>query len=375
MKSAVIMAGACIGILGDGQIGRMEILQGAPLGYTFFVLGPGGKNSPAGQIATWAEAWGPHGEVSDEVFEAFCARVSRILIEWENVPLPLVKRIEARGIPVCPDSRAIEIAQDRKLEKGLAESLGIPVGEYRLVGCSNVFFVDGTDSLDHDAVMKKRRNGYDGQGQIRIKAGESVKQAWRDLKNAPCILERKIDFACELSVIVVRDGTGEQEMSVYGPFENKHEDGILRTTNYPAQCSSLSRSDLKKAKQAVVTATKTIAESLDLYGILAVEFFVTKTGHILFNEMAPRPHNSGHLTIDCCYTSQFTQYLLAACNLPAGSTYFHSAGTMKNLIGTDYLAESLQLRHLGYSVHDYGKTIAKVGRKMGHAVRRYTSVT
>jgi 5-(carboxyamino)imidazole ribonucleotide synthase len=368
LNSQMIPPGAIIGCLGDGQLGRMIGIAAAQLGYRMAYLGPGGRDSPAGHVAYWIRPWDIHGEVNEELLDEFCSLVSVVVIEWENVPLSLVKRIEARGRRVCPDSRTIEIAQDRKLEKELAESLGIPVGEYQLVSCIHDFFVDGTDSLDYDAVMKLRRNGYDGHGQIRIKAGQSVKQAWRDLKNAPCILERKIDFACELSVIVVRKRASTEKMVTYGPFKNTHEDGILRSTLYPAQCSTLTKADLAKAMHDTISFTQRIAEFLDLDGILTVEYFVSAIGEVLLNEIAPRPHNSGHLTIDCSNTCQFKQYVLAACNRPFGSSEFHHGGVMHNILG-DEIDNILHLES-ELAVHLYGKSEARKGRKMGHVTRR-----
>ncbi len=372
MKNAIMPPAATIGILSDGQLARMTILDGVRLGFTFRTLGPGGLDSPAGQVTPHALRWGPQGEVSDVLLSLFCDGLSVCLIDSENVSVELVERIEAKGILVCPNSKVLRTAQDRLQEKLFARSVGVPVGEFRCIDSEKD--VSGVLALAlHDTILKTRRGGYDGKGQARIRAGESIEAAWRsaDIKCAPCILEKKIAFAHEVSVIVARSSRSIEpypnEVSSYAPFENTHKEGILRTTGWPAKCRELTDELMSKAMASTIRYAETLADELGAEGLLALECFVMHDGTVLFNEMAPRPHNSGHVTIDCAVTSQFTQYVLAACGLPLGSVRMHSQGTMNNLIGHDI--DDLDT-HLWSNVlvHLYGKTEVKDGRKMGHII-------
>ena len=371
-KFAIVNPGAVIGILGDGQLGKMIALAAAHVGYKVAVLGPGGRESPAGQVAYWAKAWEASGEVSESLLDEFCSRVAVVMIEWENIPVTLVERIEARGIPVRPGSKVLAVAQDRLLEKQCAETLGIPVPTYSNVE-QGMLNPEDLGIVPHERILKTRRNGYDGKGQVRIPPGSSVEDAWQALKLVPCVLEHVVDFASEVSVIVARApqtaSDVKAEYVVLGPFENSHEEGILRATHYPIGSirGHVMRSD---AARLAIEATIKIAQHLDVHGLLAVEFFVTRDGEVLFNEMAPRPHNSGHLTIECCDTSQFEQYVRAACNLPWGSTYFHSRGVMYNILGDEVEKWMEFLPQQRLALHLYGKGEAKPGRKMGHVTYR-----
>ena len=359
----VIAPGAVLGILGDGQLGKMIAIAAAQMGYKVAVLGPGGRESPAGHVAYWAKAWGANSSVSEELLDEFCTLVSVVMIEWENIPVALVERIEAKGVRVRPGSKVLAVAQDRLLEKKCAEKLGIPVPFYRNVDNPAQ---DASTALK-DCILKTRRNGYDGKGQVRISAGDPISAAWRTLDNVPCVLEEVVDFACEVSVIVARKPTSPdscEQFVTYGTFENIHVNGILHSTHYPPRDDSIP--SMFGVEDVAIDAATQLAEALDVHGLLAVEFFVTKNGRILFNEMAPRPHNSGHLTIECCVTSQFTQYVRAACNLPFGSVEFHSHGTMHNIIGTDADKWPEYADRYPVALHLYGKGDAKPGRKMGH---------
>ena len=362
----VIHPGAILGILGDGQLGKMIAIAAATMGYKVAVLGPGGRESPAGQVAYWTKAWGLNSSVSEELLDEFCRLVSVVMIEWENVPVELIERIEARQVPVRPGSKVLAVAQDRLLEKGFARKLGIEVPKHNPVDGS-------TSSRETDcalpAILKTRRNGYDGRGQVRIPAGGSVREAWDALGKVPCILEEVVDFVGEISVIVARSPWYTDSVG-YGPFENVHESGILRTTYYPTQNPKIMLSSEVVARKAAIK----IADTLAVHGLLAVEFFVTQDGTVLFNEMAPRPHNSGHLTIDCCDTSQFEQYVRAACNLPWGSVRFHSCGVMKNILGAEGEGQIQKGFWPGASVHLYGKDEPKLGRKMGHVTWKSASI-
>jgi 5-(carboxyamino)imidazole ribonucleotide synthase len=371
-NTKVIPPGSTLGMLGDGQLGQMTAIAAANLGYKIAVLGPGGRDSPTGHVAYFAESWNRDGTVSDELLDEFCEVVgpdSAVMLEWENVPVELVERIKAKGIPVRPDSNVLAVAQDRLLEKQCAESLGIPVTKYE--NCEGAQHPLLYYKVQFDSILKTRRDGYDGKGQVRIPAAGSVDGAWNELRNVPCILERVVDFACEISMIIAR--TPERTV-VYGPFENIHENGILRKTRKYESIGGLSPELIREVTITAQHAVEKLAEHLDVHGLLAVEFFVLKDGTVIFNEMAPRPHNSGHLTIECNFTSQFEQYVRAVCNLPFGRTVFHSIGEMHNILGdeaNDWMDAVSWRRDLPgnnehAAVHLYGKGEAKPGRKMGH---------
>ena len=356
MLRKIIEPGAVIGILGDGQLGRMTAIAAAQLGYRVAVLGPGGRDSPTGQVSWWAEAWSDGVQVGEEILDQFCRLVSVVLVEWENVPLALVDAIEKRGVFVCPGREALRISQDRLLEKELARSLGIPTAGCLAVGHDTI---EQMPIAPEAFILKTRRDGYDGKGQVRLQRGMSFQKAWCELGSVPCILETVVDFAAEMSIIVARSST---QVVVYGPFENEHKDGILASTRYP------SRHPL--VVNAIVTGSadrysRQLAEALDIHGLLAIEYFVSASGDVIFNEMAPRPHNSGHLTIECCITSQFEQYVRAACGLPLGRADFRSSGRMRNLIGDDASCP-VRLLEESAALHLYGKGEARPGRKMGH---------
>ncbi len=358
-----VTPGSVIGMLGDGQLGRMTAAAAAQLGYKIAVLGPGGRESPTGQVSLWAAAWDTGARVSDELLDEFCRLVRVVLVEWENVPVELVRAIERRGVRVCASAQVLAVAQDRLHEKNLARRLNIAVPEFREVHDESGGA--GETPARSACILKTRRNGYDGKGQVRIKAGECIDAAWKTLGRVPCILEARVEFVRELSVIVAR--SSKKNFVTYGPFVNVHDAGILRTTHYPGSVPDAVRDTAFKAARA-------IADDLDVIGLLAVEFFETADGTVLFNEMAPRPHNSGHLTIECCDTSQFEQYVRAACGQPLGSVRFHSAGRMQNIIGDEVLRWPEYLGCSGTSLHLYGKETTQPGRKMGHLTTRVKSL-
>ena len=361
-RTDVIRPGSMIGVLGDGQLAKMIAVAAGQLGYKVFVLGPKGRESPAGQVAYHASAWGDSAFVSDEQLEQFCSLVRVVLVEWENVPVELVKRIEARGIPVRSSSRVLAVAQDRVEEKTHARSLGIRVPAFRVINEGVVRRMRKTIT-DRQCILKTTREGYDGKGQIRLSPGNSIVDAWEKLGRKACILEDHVRFVCEISIIVARSAG---DMRCIGPFENKHENGILRTSTYPMR--TIAKKNLGRVRKAACEIAESLAHSLGVHGLLAVELFVTPDGKVIFNEMAARPHNSGHLTIECCDTSQFEQYVRAACNLPLGSNHFHSFGEMINIIGDEVYSWERFLDGSRTGLHLYGKDAPAPGRKMGHAV-------
>jgi len=363
MANLIIQPGATIGVLGDGQLGRMLAIAAAQLGYRVAVLGPEGRTSPAGQVAYWAEKWENGCNVSNQLLAEFCTMVSVVLLEWENVPVSLLQRIQQRGVAVRPGTDALRAAQDRFYEKRLARRLGIPTTPFGNIQKEDDL-VDVQEDFGRPSILKTRNGGYDGLGQVSVAGPEELPAAWAKLHRQPCILEEVVNLKREISVIVARVPEQEsirRQCVTYGPFENVHRDGILRTTRY-VHTSEATQSE----ERVAIRAATTLAEELDIHGLLAIEFFVTQEGSILFNEMAPRPHNSGHLTIECARTSQFEQYVRAACNLPLGSVEMVS-GTMQNIIGDEVVSwftggSSLSREKL----HLYGKREVRSGRKMGH---------
>lgn len=363
-EAGVIKPGDVIGMLGDGQLGKMLGQAASKLGLKLFSLGDHGRISPTGQAAWRAEAWEAGSVVPEKLLNEFCNTVKVALVEFENVPVGLVRAIEARGVSVRSGAHVLATAQDRIFEKDLATELRIKTPGYRSIRCV-ADVVGSKASATQDSILKTTRNGYDGKGQVRIKSGESIANAWVQLDKQPCILEDRIGFEYEISVIVARSS---KEILCMGPFENAHENGILRTSTYPVRSSSADFIDLRSRACA---AAQKLAVELGVHGLLAVEFFVTTEGELIFNEMAPRPHNSGHLTIECCETSQFEQYIRAACDWALGSHHMHSFGEMRNIIGDEVFAWPGALDASRTSLHLYGKSEAKPGRKMGHVVRSW----
>jgi 5-(carboxyamino)imidazole ribonucleotide synthase len=346
--------GATIGILGGGQLGRMTALAAARLGYRCHVFA-GELDSPAAQVsgaATVAD-FGDRGALA-----RFAAAVDVATFEFENVPADAVRGVAALT-PVLPRPEILEIAQDRLCEKDFLRSIGVATTAYRRIA-DIAALKRGLAEFGGRAVLKSARLGYDGKGQVMLRPTTRLDEAWRHIGGEIGILEGFVDFACEISVILARGGDGAS--AAYPPVENRHLNHVLDTTLAPARLAS------PTAIEATAIAHD-IALRLDLVGVLAVEMFVTASGEILVNELAPRPHNSGHWTIDACITSQFEQLVRALCGLPLGSVTHHSDAVMQNLFGDDVerwheaLADPLAKLHL------YGKRAARPGRKMGHITR------
>ncbi|HEY1798183.1 MAG TPA: 5-(carboxyamino)imidazole ribonucleotide synthase [Stellaceae bacterium] len=346
--------GAVIGILGGGQLGRMTALAAAALGYRCHVFADE-ADAPAAQvcaertIADFADA---------AALDRFAAAVDVATFEFENIPAEAVRRVAAR-VPVMPRPEILEISQDRLEEKGFLRSIGTATTEFRAVD-GTAALTEALAALGTPSVLKTVRMGYDGKGQVTIADPAEAGEAWRRMGSADGILEAFVDFGCEVSVIVARGADGA--LAAYPPVENRHVNHILDTTTAPARLSPKISADAERIARHV-------AEKLDLVGVLAVEMFVTKTGAVLVNELAPRPHNSGHWTIDACVTSQFEQLVRAICGLPLGSTEHHSDAVMQNLIGDQVDGWRGHLDDPRAKLHLYGKTVVKPGRKMGHVTR------
>ncbi|MGE5145730.1 MAG: 5-(carboxyamino)imidazole ribonucleotide synthase [Candidatus Eiseniibacteriota bacterium] len=352
--SAPLPPGSTIGILGGGQLGRMTALAAANFGYRVHIFCPE-PGAPASLVsaATTVAAYD-----DGAALDAFADAVDVVTFEFENVPSATVERLAARVL-VRPGARALHVAQDRLREKTFLAELGIATAPFRSV--------DGVSALTRavaeigpPAILKTSRFGYDGKGQIRIEAGIDPAEIWRRLGADLGILEGYVDFAREISVIVARGAGGET--ASYVPVENRHVNHILDTTVAPAPTAK------PLAHRAQAMAGR-IAEALELVGLLAVEMFETRAGEILVNEIAPRPHNSGHWTMDACHVSQFEQFVRAVAGLPLGSPERHSDAVMKNLIGEEVNDWSRLVAEPGARLHLYGKTEARPGRKMGHVTR------
>jgi 5-(carboxyamino)imidazole ribonucleotide synthase len=343
--------GGTIGILGGGQLGRMLALAAAKVGVKSHIYS-NAADAPAFDVATKCT----FAEFDDQTsLAAFAGSVNAITFEFENVPSDTIAML-ARGKPTHPGARALAVTQDRLAEKKFLSRIGVATTEYA------AFNPEESGELGKivvPAVLKTRRFGYDGKGQWTIRNRADLETALVRLKGAPAILERLVDFSFECSVIAARgrDGT----FAAYDPPENTHGEHILRRSSVPAP---LTRAQSEEAK----AVTARIAEALAYVGVLAVEFFVTREGALLVNEIAPRVHNSGHWTLEACLVSQFEQHVRAIAGWPLGDPARHSNAVMENLIGAE--AEDWQtLARQSGALHLYGKKEIRAARKMGHVTR------
>lgn len=352
----MIAPGSTIGILGDGQLGRMMALAAAELGYKTHIYGQD-PNSPAAQVST-AVTIAQY--TDEEALRKFASAVDVVTLEFENIPTETLDFLEPI-VPVRPGKRVLEITQDRHLEKSFLNSLGAPTAPFANVESLDDLR-DGIARIGTPAILKTRRFGYDGKGQVKINAATEIDDAWKEIGEQPAILEGFVPFELEISVIVARGVNGD--IQSYIPVENRHKNHILDITLAPAEI-------LTVVSDHAVDLSHKIADHIDLIGLMAVEIFVTPEGEVLVNELAPRPHNSGHWTIEGCTTSQFKQSIRAAAGLPLASAERHSNGVMRNLIGDDIDHWQEILSHPDMSLHLYGKAEAREGRKMGHVTRLF----
>lgn len=361
IPSPGLRPGATIGMLGAGQLGRMTALAAARLGYKVHVYAPDAADSPCEQVSA-ASTVGGWDDL--DALEAFARSVDVITLEWENVPVPAVEHL-ARITPVHPGAGVLSVAQDRIAEKSFVNGLGIGTAPWRAAG-SAAEVARAVAEIGPRCVLKSTRLGYDGKGQARIGADTDPAEAWRSIGVADApdtgIVEGFVTFTCEVSVIVARGADGA--MIAYPAVENRHKNGILDRTIAPAKVSTETAAEADRI-------ARRIAEALDLVGVLAIEMFVTPDGGVLVNELAPRPHNSGHWTMDACLTDQFEQLVRAVCGLPLGSVEHVADAEMENLIGDDVLRWPDLLAESGARLHLYGKAEARPGRKMGHVNRLF----
>ncbi|HTJ90422.1 MAG TPA: 5-(carboxyamino)imidazole ribonucleotide synthase [Acidocella sp.] len=344
--------GATIGIIGGGQLGRMSAMAAARLGYRVCVFSPEG-HGPASHVAaqTIVAPYTDHGALAD-----FAASVDVVTFEFENVPADGLELLAALR-PVHPSPAILRISQDRLLEKQFLNDAGIATAPWVAV-TSEAELAEAVQKLGLPAVLKTTRLGYDGKGQAMLRAPEDAAHAFAALMPKPLVLEGFVDFAAEVSVMVARGADGT--ISAYDAVENRHKHHILDLTLAPAP---LPQHLLAEAGEIA----RTVAEKLELIGLLGVEMFVTADGRLLVNEIAPRPHNSGHWTIDACPVSQFEMHIRAVAGLPLPPASRHSDAVMKNLVGPEDMARwPAILAKPGLIPHHYGKTEARPGRKMGH---------
>jgi 5-(carboxyamino)imidazole ribonucleotide synthase len=351
---SAIKPGATIGILGGGQLGRMTALAAAELGYRCHIYSPE-PDSPASHVSR-AETVAAYDDRA--ALSAFARSVDVVTYEFENIPVEPVDFL-AHIVPVRPKPAVLAICQDRLREKDFLNSIGVATARFQEVsGAAGL--ARAVRDLGRPAVLKTAVLGYDGKGQVMIRADTDLEQAWREMGTAGGVLEGYVDFTQEISVIVARSLDGAH--ASYVPVENQHKNHILDQTIAPARIPH----DVTMKAEAVAAH---IAQQLDLVGVVAVEMFVERGGTVLVNELAPRPHNSGHWTIDACIASQFEQLVRAICGLPLGSPERHSDAVMKNLIGDDINQWPEIVRDPAARLHLYGKREARPGRKMGHVTR------
>jgi 5-(carboxyamino)imidazole ribonucleotide synthase len=350
----MLAPGAIIGILGGGQLGRMTAIAAARLGYRTHIYTTD-AGSPGAQVTPLVTVAGLDDAAS---LARFAQQVDVVTYETENIPPEAIDQILPHA-PVYPGVAVLRIAQDRLLEKGYLNKIQVETAPWREVNDADSL-ARAVQDLGGRAVLKTVRMGYDGKGQIMIGAATESADAWAALGAKTAIAEGFVDYRCEISVVVIRKETGT--IANYPPVENRHVNHILDTTIAPAQLPP-------ELAHRAETVARHIAEKLGVIGVLAVEMFVTRDDRLLVNELAPRPHNSGHWTMDACHASQFEQLVRAICGLPLGSTEPHADAIMKNIIGPDVERWHELLSEPMTKLHLYGKTTAPPGRKMGHATR------
>lgn len=349
--------GSTIGILGGGQLGRMLAMSAAQLGYRCHIYAPAGDN-----VACDVAAHNTIAAYDDLVaLKAFAKACDVVTFEFENVPVIPLKSI-TRDVPIHPPIKALEVAQDRVEEKEFVRRLGGKTANFA-VARSEIEVEDAVAVVGTPAILKTIRMGYDGKGQVRVSAKSELASAWRRAGGQPLIAEAMVEFDAEFSVILVRGVDGE--IAFWESSRNAHEGGILATSSLPA--GPLIESQQVEARKMAAA----VAGALDYVGVFTAEFFASSEGP-LFNEIAPRVHNSGHWTIEGAETSQFENHIRAICGLPLGSTATIAERVeMKNLIGNDGDRYLQLLGDPAANVHLYGKAEVRAGRKIGHVTRLY----
>lgn len=351
----VVLPGATIGVLGSGQLGRMLALEARRMGYRVHTLSPG-VDTPTGQVAD-LEITAEYNDI--EAIRAFARGVDVMTFEFENVATDAADAA-AEIVPVRPSGAALHITQQRVREKSFLAGRDIPVTPFATAHSLNKLTA-GLASVGVPAIVKTAAFGYDGKGQHRVTRVDDAERVWDLIGHQEVIIERVVDFTHEISVVAARGVDGE--FAHYGAIENVHRNHILDLTVSPARVPDAIASEAVQLAQRVI-------EDLAYVGVLCVEFFVTRDGRVLVNEIAPRPHNSGHFTIDACVTSQFEQQVRAVCGLALGDTSLIKPAAMVNLLGDLWAGGepdwAAALAMPGVKLHLYGKSDPRAGRKMGH---------
>ena len=349
----LVPPGGRVGILGAGQLGRMLAMAGAQMGLRVRLYDPG-FDPPGGQVASAMQAdWD-----DEQALRAFARTVDVVTLEFENVPLAAME-VLAPLVPLYPSARVLKIAQDRYEEKTFLNAIGVETAPFAPISTIE-HLTDSLAFFDSPAILKTRRMGYDGKGQVRVQGLEQAGEALATFKGRALIVEKVIPFSTELSVIIARGRDGS--VKAYDVVENTHEDGILRRSMVPAMI------DADTAARAVAIAT-TIVERIGHVGVMGVEFFLAEDDRLLVNEIAPRVHNTGHWTLEACMTNQFEQHMRAVCGWPLGDTRRHCDAVMDNLIGDEVHDWKRWAAERSVALHIYGKHEARPGRKMGHITR------
>lgn len=355
MTNAPVLSGSAIGVLGSGQLGRMFAIAARRMGYRVHTLSPD-EDTPTGQVAD-LEIQAAYEDL--DAVCAFASGVSVVTFEFENVPAPTADAA-AKCAPVRPSGHILHTTQHRLREKTFLLKNGFPLTPFRAVR-SLSDLEQAAAELGIPSILKTADFGYDGKGQFRIRSIEDLEPAWRGVGEREAVLEAWIDYELEISVVAARSATGE--FVHFGAIENRHRNQILDISVAPARIASTTA-------HAAIEIARAVLEKLEVVGVLCVEFFVCRDGTLLINELAPRPHNSGHLTFDANLTSQFEQQLRAVCGLPLGGVRQFAPAAMANLLGDLWSngepdwAAALAVPNV--KLHLYGKLEPRPGRKMGH---------
>ncbi len=349
--------GSIVGIIGGGQLGRMSAIAAARLGYRCHIFTPE-PDAPAAQVAA-ATTVAPYDD--EAALRSFAAAVDVVTFEFENVSAGGLDLLAALK-PVRPSPAVLRVSQDRITEKCFINGAGVPTANWISV-YERVQLAPAAAQFGFPSVLKTTRLGYDGRGQAVLRGPEELDAAWEKLAPKPLVLEAFVDFACEISVVVARGQGGDT--AIFDVVENRHRNHILDITVAPARIAP------GIAAQAQALAAQ-LARNLDLVGLMAVEMFVAVDGRVLVNEIAPRPHNSGHWTLDACPASQFDMHIRAVAGLPLPPATRYADAVMKNIVGPEAMALWPDiLATPGLIPHHYGKREARPGRKLGHVNRLF----
>lgn len=355
LKASPLPPGSTIGILGGGQLGRMLSQAASRLGFNVVILDPQ-ENSPAGRVS--------QGQIvaayDDPTALTVLGRVAQVVtFEFENVPAASVEAVASGGASVAPGPLALAVAQDRVEEKTFLNRVGARTVDFAAVDSLDDL-IAGLERLGTPALLKTRRDGYDGKGQIWVKSARMAPDAWAAIGERPAVLEAKAAFVRELSVICARDHAGR--IAVYPLGENRHAGGVLRTTLAPAAVDDATEKAARRIARAVL-------KGLDYVGVMGIELFDLGDGELRVNEIAPRVHNTGHWTQDGCVCDQFEQHIRAIAGWPLGPTTAHARVEMTNLLGPEVEQWAKLASKADIRIHLYGKGEARPGRKMGHVNR------